>query len=98
MEVRQIETKAQINFIEFVKNTISNNGQSIETRLKEKHNGFENGWKMDGNEVVFWVSPTVRLSDYTGTILNEFRFIIDFDEDKNKFTVSGKSVKSKNLL
>ncbi len=53
---------------------------------------------MDGNEVVFWVSPTVRLSDYTGTILNEFRFIIDFDEDKNKFTVSGKSVKSKNLL
>lgn len=53
---------------------------------------------MDGNEVVFWVSPTLRLSDYTGNILNEFSFIIGFDEEKNKFIVSGKSVKSKNLL
>ncbi|MGN4123471.1 hypothetical protein ACMGD3_00240 [Lysinibacillus sphaericus] len=93
-----METKAQINLIDLVKNTISNNGQSIEKRLEEKHKGFEKGWKMDGNEVVFWVSPTVRLSDYTGNILNEFRFIISFDEEQNKFSISGKSVKSQNLL
>ncbi|WP_054769954.1 hypothetical protein [Lysinibacillus parviboronicapiens] len=89
---------AQINFIDLVKNTISNNGQSIETRLEEKHKGFENGWKMEGNEVVFWVSPTLRLSDYTGSLMNEFRFTLSFDEESHKFAVSGKNVKSQNLL
>ena len=93
-----MKIKAQINFIDLVKNTISNNGQSIETRLEEKHKGFENGWKMEGNEVGFWVSPTLRLSDYTGSLMNEFRFTLSFDEEKNKFVVSGKNVKSRNLL
>lgn len=93
-----MKINAEINFINLVKNTISNNGQSIETRLEEKHKGFENGWKMDRNEVVFWVSPTLRLSDYSGKIMNEFKFTIDFDEEKNKFIVSGDSVKTRNLL
>ncbi|QPA57103.1 hypothetical protein [Lysinibacillus sphaericus] len=90
--------KAQTNFIDVVKNTISNNGQSIEERLEEKHKGFEKGWKMDGNEVVFWVSPTLRLSEYTGSIMNEFRFTLLFDEENNKLIVSGNNVKSRNLL
>ncbi|MBI6865276.1 hypothetical protein JD967_17830 [Lysinibacillus fusiformis] len=90
--------KAQTNFIDVVKNTISNNGQSIEERLEEKHKGFEKGWKMDGNEVVFWVSPTLRLSEYTGSIMNEFRFTLLFDEENKKLIVSGNNVKSRNLL
>ncbi|MFJ7700663.1 hypothetical protein [Lysinibacillus fusiformis] len=90
--------KAQTNFIDLVKNTISNNGQSIEERLEEKHKGFEKGWKMDENEVVFWVSPTLRLSDYTGSIMNEFRFNLFFDEESEKFIVSGNNVKSRGLL
>lgn len=90
--------KAQTNFIDVVKNTISNNGQSIEERLGEKHKGFEKGWKMDGNEVVFWVSPTLRLSEYTGSIMNEFRFTLLFDEENKKLIVSGNNVKSRNLL
>jgi len=90
--------KAQTNFIDVVKNTISNNGQSIEERLEEKHEGFEKGWKMDGNEVVFWVSPTLRLSEYTGSIMNEFRFTLLFDEENKKLIVSGNNVKSRNLL
>ena len=93
-----MNTKAQTNFIDLVKNTISNNGQPIGKRLEEKHKGFEKGWKMDGNEVVFWVSPTLRLSDYSGSIMNEFRFTILFEEERNTFIVSGKSVKSRNLL
>jgi len=90
--------KAQTNFIDVVKNTITNNGQSIEERLEEKHKGFEKGWKMDGNEVVFWVSPTLRLSEYTGSIMNEFRFTLLFDEENKKLIVSGNNVKSRNLL
>ncbi len=35
--------KAQTNFIDLVKNTMSNNGQTIEERLEEKHKGFEKG-------------------------------------------------------
>ncbi len=90
--------KAQAKFIDLVKNTMSNNGQSIEERLEEKHKGFEKGWKMDGNEVVFWVSPTLRLSEYTGSIMNEFRFTLLFDEENKKLIVSGNNVKSRNLL
>lgn len=90
--------KAQANFIDLVKNTMSNNGQSIEKRLEEKHKGFEKGWKMDEDEVVFWVSPTLRLSDYTGSIMNEFRFNLLFDDESGKFIVSGNNVKSRSLL
>ena len=90
--------KAQAKFIDLVKNTMSNNGQSIEERLEEKHKGFEKGWKMDENEVVFWVSPTLRLSGYSGRIMNEFRFTLLFDEESDKFIVSGNNVKSRSLL
>ncbi len=54
--------------------------------------------KKDENEVVFWVSPTLRLSDYTGSIMNEFRFNLFFDEESEKFIVSGNNVKSRSLL
>ncbi|MEK3727247.1 MULTISPECIES: hypothetical protein [unclassified Lysinibacillus] len=93
-----MEIKTQNKFIDLVKNTISNNGQTIGKRLEEKHKGFESGWKVDGNEVVFWVSPTLSLSDYTGSLMNEFSFTIAFDEETDKFIVSGNSAKSRTLL
>ncbi|UZM97918.1 hypothetical protein OL548_23765 [Lysinibacillus sp. MHQ-1] len=66
--------------------------------MKKSTKALKKGWKMDGNEVVFWVSPTLRLSEYTGSIMNEFRFTLLFDEENKKLIVSGNNVKSRNLL
>lgn len=49
--------------IDKVKSYKLKNNHTLEGFLEEKHKGYENGWTVEGENVVFFYSPTKKLAD-----------------------------------
>lgn len=52
-----------VDKIDAVKNYKLKNNDTLEEFLGEKHKGFENGWTVEGEDIIFFYSPTKKLAD-----------------------------------
>lgn len=52
------------------------NGKTVDEILQEKHGMFDNGWKVNENEVVFYFSPSVVLDKNPLTSEAEYRWSV----------------------
>lgn len=72
-----------LNAIGVVQNRIyKESGKTYKELVETKHDGFENGWMIENNRVVFWFSPTANLKDNPLSSPAKYVWEVDGDEVK----------------
>ncbi|MFY0758752.1 hypothetical protein AB1K32_07715 [Metabacillus dongyingensis] len=79
IEVLNHHYELNTSILEKVQNYVLDTNVNLKNHLDEKHKGFENGWEVEDNTVVFFFSPTAKLKDNPLRSPAKYKWLVEGD-------------------